>query len=85
MSEQNKKVHDVLKQYWKVARTRKYTFIQKKDTIWLSASMDSMVKYCALPRETVLDALDALKTDDRIDYCLCEHENREFVSYTNNW
>lgn len=85
MTEEAKKVYNVLRHYWRLAKDRRYKFFPKDGYLWLSSSMDNMIKYCALPRETVLAGLDALKADSHIDYCLDDYDNREYLSFTNNW
>ena len=85
MTETTKTLYDALKRFWAIARDRRYKFFNDNGKQYLSCSMDSVQKNSKLTRADILNGLNALKDDDRIDFVLCDYEGRECLRYTNGW
>lgn len=85
MTDNERTLYTCLKKFWATARERKYKFYKENGKEWLSTSIDNMLKYTKLNKEDLLNAFESLKADDRIDYKSRVYENRDFVTFSNNW
>lgn len=85
MTDNERTLYSCLKKFWSLARERKYKFFREDGRDWLSTSVDNLLKHSKLSKEELLNALFALKADDRIDFKVTVYENRDCLSFTNNW
>ena len=85
MTDNERTLYTCLKKFWATSRERKYKFYREDGKEWLSTSIDNMLKYTKLNKEDLLNAFEGLKADDRIDYKSRVYENRDFVTFSNNW